>query len=67
MILYAWPRFWPERSRGQEFDLVLTGCMANDDGQMAVGVALAEELGVAHAAMVKKVEVWTESKSEQRA
>ncbi|MFY9113908.1 MAG: electron transfer flavoprotein subunit beta/FixA family protein [Dethiobacteria bacterium] len=43
--------------KGQEFDLVLTGCMANDDGQMAVGVALAEELGVAHAAMVKKVEV----------
>ncbi len=43
--------------KGQEFDLVLTGCMANDDGQMAVGVALAEELGVAHAAMVKEVEV----------
>ena len=43
--------------KGQEFDLVLTGCMANDDGQMAVGVALAEELGVAHAAMVKNVEV----------
>jgi electron transfer flavoprotein beta subunit len=35
---------------------VLTGCMAADDGQMATGVALAEELGVAHAAMVKKVE-----------
>ncbi|NLZ27558.1 MAG: electron transfer flavoprotein subunit beta/FixA family protein, partial [Firmicutes bacterium] len=43
--------------KGQEFDLVLTGCMANDDGQMSVGVALAEELGVAHAAMVKNVEV----------
>ncbi|MGI6317232.1 MAG: electron transfer flavoprotein subunit beta/FixA family protein [Firmicutes bacterium] len=43
--------------KGQEFDLVLTGCMANDDGAMAVGVALAEELGVPHAAMVKKVEV----------
>jgi len=42
---------------GGEFDLVLTGCMAADDGQMATGVALAEELGVAHAAMVKKVEV----------
>ena len=37
----------------EEFDLVLTGCMASDDGQMAVGVALAEELGVPHAAMVK--------------
>lgn len=43
--------------KGQEFDLVLTGCMAADDGQMATGVALAEELGVSHAAMVKKVEV----------
>jgi len=43
--------------KGQEFDLVLTGCMANDDGHMAVGVALAEELGVPHAAMVKKLEV----------
>ncbi|MEW5921872.1 MAG: electron transfer flavoprotein subunit beta/FixA family protein [Bacillota bacterium] len=42
--------------KGKEFDLVLTGCMANDDGNMAVGVALAEELGVPHAAMVKKVE-----------
>ena len=43
--------------KGQEFDLVLTGCMANDDGNMAVGVAVAEELGVPHAAMVKKLEI----------
>lgn len=43
--------------RGQEFDLVLTGCMASDDGHMSTGVALAEELGVNHASMVKKVEV----------
>jgi electron transfer flavoprotein beta subunit len=43
--------------KGQEFDLVLTGCMAGDDGQMATGVALAEFLGVPHAAMVKKVEL----------
>ena len=43
--------------KSQEFDLVLTGSMAKDDGAMAVGVALAEELGVPHAAMVKKVEV----------
>ncbi len=41
----------------QSPDLVLTGCMAGDDGGMAVGVALAEELGVSHAAMVKKVEM----------
>ena len=31
--------------KGQEFDLVLTGCMAGDDGQMATGVALAEAAG----------------------
>ncbi len=43
--------------KGQEFDLVLTGCMASDDGHMSTGVALAEELGVNHASMVKKVEV----------
>lgn len=42
--------------KGQEFDLVLTGCMANDDWHMSTGVALAEELGVNHASMVKKVE-----------
>ena len=43
--------------KGQEFDLVLTGCMAADDGNMATGVALAEELGVNHASMVKKIEL----------
>ncbi|MDW7740350.1 MAG: electron transfer flavoprotein subunit beta/FixA family protein [Bacillota bacterium] len=43
--------------KGEEFDLVLTGCMATDDGHMSTGVALAEELGVNHASMVKKVEV----------
>lgn len=43
--------------KSQEFDLILTGVMASDDGHTAVGVALAEELGVPHAAMVKKVEV----------
>ena len=48
--------------KGKDFNLVLTGCMANDDGQMAVGVAMAEELGVAHASMVKKVEVVDDGK-----
>lgn len=43
--------------RRDEFDLVLTGCMSSDDSNMAVGVALAEELGIPHAAMVKKVVV----------
>ncbi len=43
--------------KDQEFDLVFTGCMAADDGHMSTGVALAEELGVNHASMVKEVEV----------
>ena len=43
--------------KDQEFDLVLTGCVSNDYGNMSTGVALAEELGVPHAAMVRKVEV----------
>ncbi len=43
--------------KDQEFDLVLTGCMANDDWHMSTGVALAEELGVNHASMVNKVEI----------
>jgi len=43
--------------KDQEFDLVFTGCWADDDGHMATGVALAEYLGVNHASMVKKVEV----------
>jgi len=43
--------------KDQEFDLVLTGCVSNDCGNMSTGVALAEELGVPHAAMVRKVEV----------
>jgi electron transfer flavoprotein beta subunit len=38
--------------------------MANDDGNMAVGVALAEELGVPHAAMVKKLEIVDEGKAK---
>lgn len=44
-------------AKGQEFDLILTGCMASDDWHMSTGVALAEELGVNHASMVNKVEV----------
>ncbi len=43
--------------KDKEFDLILTGCMASDDGHMSVGVAMAEELGVSHASMVKQVEV----------
>lgn len=43
--------------KGEEFDLIFTGCMSSDDKNMSVGVALAEELGMNHAAMVKHVEL----------
>lgn len=40
-----------------EYDLVLTGCMASDDGHTQVGMALAEMLGIPHATYVTQVEV----------
>ena len=43
--------------RGLEYDLVLTGCMASDDGHTQVGVALAELLGIPHATYVTEMEV----------
>lgn len=39
-----------------DYDLVLTGCMASDDGATQVGVALAELLGLPHATYVTEVE-----------
>lgn len=42
--------------KNQSYDLILTGCIATDDSFTAVGTALAEELGMPHASMVKKVE-----------
>ena len=42
---------------GISCDIVMTGCMASDDGFGATGVALAALLGVPHAAYVKNVEV----------
>ena len=38
-----------------QFNLVFTGAQASDDGHSAVGVILAEFLGIPHASMVKKV------------
>jgi electron transfer flavoprotein beta subunit len=43
--------------KGMDYDLVLTGCMASDDGATAVGVGLAEILGVPHATYVVQMEV----------
>ena len=46
-----------EGIKGLEYDLVLTGCMASDDGNTQVGVALAEVLGIPRATYVTQVEV----------
>lgn len=43
-------------------DIVMTGCMASDDGYGATGVALAALMGVPHAAYVKTVEVLGDNK-----
>jgi electron transfer flavoprotein beta subunit len=42
--------------RNEGYDLILTGCMSSDDRNMSVGVALAAELGIRHASMVKHVD-----------
>lgn len=43
--------------KGLNYDLIMTGAQASDYGNSAVGVYLAELLGIPHASMVKKVEV----------
>ncbi len=43
--------------RDLDFDLILTGCMASDDGYTQVGVTLAELLDIPHAVYVKKLEI----------
>ncbi len=43
--------------KGLNYDLILTGCMATDDGYSMVGQTLAESLGITHATLVTKLEV----------
>ena len=43
--------------KGQSFDLILTGVQAEDDGWGQVGVALAQMLGLPHAAIVTHMEI----------
>jgi electron transfer flavoprotein beta subunit len=43
--------------RGMRYDLILSGVQADDDGAGAVGVMTAEHLGIAHAAVVRGLEV----------
>lgn len=42
-------------------DVIMTGCLASDDGYGAIGVAISQLLNVPHAAMVKTVEVIDDS------
>ncbi len=43
--------------KDEPFDLILTGVQAEDDGWGQVGVALAQRLGVPHAAIVNRIEI----------
>ncbi|MBM4465452.1 MAG: electron transfer flavoprotein subunit beta/FixA family protein [Chloroflexi bacterium] len=54
---YATARILAEAIRGMDYDLVLTGCMADDDASAQVGVTLAEMLGIPHAALVISIAV----------
>lgn len=40
-----------------KFDIIFTGCMANDDGCSQVGPTLAELLGIPHATLVTNIEI----------
>ncbi len=40
-----------------DHDLILTGCIASDDGYSQVGPSIAEILGIPHAAMVTGIEI----------
>jgi electron transfer flavoprotein beta subunit len=50
--------------KGLEYDIVFTGALTDDDSYAAVGVALAELLGVPHATYVKKVEILDDKKAK---
>jgi electron transfer flavoprotein beta subunit len=54
---YATAKTLQAAINGLEYDLIFTGAQAGDDNYSAVGGILAELLGLAHAQMVKKVEV----------
>jgi len=54
---YATARILAGAIKDMDYDLVLTGCMADDDASAQVGVTLAEMLGIPHAALVVSTEV----------
>jgi len=54
---YATARILAEAIRKRPYDLILSGTQAEDDGYGQVGVAIAEILGIPHAALVNKIEI----------
>ena len=54
---FATARILSEAIKDMDYDLVLTGCQADDDGAAQVGITLAEMLGIPHAALVVSTEV----------
>ena len=54
---YATARILSEAIKEMDYDLVLTGIQADDDGSAQVGVTLAEMLDIPHAALVVSTEV----------
>jgi electron transfer flavoprotein beta subunit len=53
---FATARILAGAIKDMDYDLVLTGCMADDDASAQVGVTLAEMLGIPHAALVISTE-----------
>ncbi|MBW1805069.1 MAG: electron transfer flavoprotein subunit beta/FixA family protein [Deltaproteobacteria bacterium] len=49
-------RILKEVIKDQEYDLILTGVQADDDNDGMVGIMLAEQLGIAHSAVVTGIE-----------
>ncbi len=54
---YATARILADVIKKLDFDLILTGCIAADDGYTQVGVAIAETLGIPHAALVTGIDI----------
>jgi electron transfer flavoprotein beta subunit len=54
---YVVAKILSQAVKGEEYDLIMAGCIAYDDGYSIVGPALAEVLGIPHAAIVTNIEI----------
>ncbi|MGA1865155.1 MAG: electron transfer flavoprotein subunit beta/FixA family protein [bacterium] len=63
---YATAGILSKALQNRQFDLILTGCMATDDGYSQVGPALAELLDIPHASFVTKAEINEKTSIVQR-